>query len=94
MEVEDDDDVVSWGPLVSQMRKKARTISGFADGGPWADCGARPNRCPSALFYIFFFFPLFLFLFSNSFIFFSNLIQINSNQFVNFSKNQLNILRQ
>jgi hypothetical protein len=54
MEVEDDDDVVLWGPLVSQMKKKAHTISGFADGGPWADCGAGPNRCPSALFYIFF----------------------------------------
>jgi hypothetical protein len=39
-------------------------------------------------------FPLFLFLFSISFISFSNLVQIDSNQFVNFSKIQVNSLRQ
>jgi hypothetical protein len=48
--------------------------------------------CPSSLFFLFILFILFRFLIS--FIDFAKMLQINSNQFVKFSRIQLNILRQ
>jgi hypothetical protein len=70
-----------------------RTGSGF----PGVGRGPKlmPSQMVSPVLFIFFFFSflLFFFCFLYSFISFSNLIQINSNQIVNFSKIQLNILR-
>jgi hypothetical protein len=62
--------------------------------GPRAETGAGPKGFPGILLYFFSFFLLFLFYFLISFITFANLVQIDSNQFVNFSKIQRNKLGQ
>jgi hypothetical protein len=49
---------------------------------------------PQAFFHIFLFLFLFFFSFLIYFILFANLIQINSNHFLNFSKIQHNVLKQ
>jgi hypothetical protein len=80
----------SWGPLIREMRERELgTGSGYRLVGPWAASGVGLNRCPSALFIFFLSFLLFFFLFPISFITFANLVQIESNQFVNFSKIQI-----
>jgi hypothetical protein len=71
-----------------------RTVSEKSLGGLWAASFAGPKGFREPFYIFFFFSPLFLFLFSISFISFSNLVQIDSNQFVSFSKIQLNTVRQ
>jgi hypothetical protein len=67
---------------------------GFELGGPQAVSSSGPKGSPRgpSLFFPFIFLLFFCFLYF--FISFSNLIQIDSNQNANFSKIQLNILRQ
>jgi hypothetical protein len=69
---------------------------GDAEGGAGPDrvqLGLGPRVGPVGQF-SFFLFWFFSFCFLFCFISFSKLVQIDSNQYVNFSKNQLNILRQ
>jgi hypothetical protein len=69
------------------------TLSGGGNAGPGPKAGLG-RLVPCGLFYIFFcvlFFFFFCFLIY--FISFANLIQINSNYFLNSSKNQHNVLK-
>jgi hypothetical protein len=81
-----------WDPLLVRERRKEGYRFGFLNG-PQTRFAAGPKFVPEAHSY---FFPLFLFFFCflYSFITISNLVQIDSNQFVNFPKIQLNNLRQ
>jgi hypothetical protein len=80
----------SWGPGVSERGKK-RSVSvwaGFLGHRLFSILGRFVALGPFVYFFLLSSFP---FLFSISFISFSNLVQIDSNQFVNFSKIQINI---
>jgi hypothetical protein len=37
-----------WGPPVGGRRRRADTLSGLSQDGPWAKSGAGPNRSPMA----------------------------------------------
>jgi hypothetical protein len=86
------------GPAVSEREGGNKTYRFGLLNGPrlalallgWTG----PFRSVSPLFPFFFVLKPFSFLFLVYFISFSKLVQIDSNQFVNFSKNQLNILSQ
>jgi hypothetical protein len=84
---------VAWqvGPTRQRGRRETEGTGSEIVAGLRATCGTGPDLPPWPFFYIF---PLFLFLFLVYFISFSKLVQIDSNQFVNFSKTQHNILRQ
>jgi hypothetical protein len=79
-----------WGPCVRERRKKIEgvPVRGFGwaavVGLDWAD------SVQIFLFSFFFFFLFILFCFTNSLITFANMLQINSNQFLIFSKIQIN----
>jgi hypothetical protein len=83
-----------WGLHISEWREKWCTDLERNPGGLWATSFARPKGFLEALFFLFPFLFFFYFLISISFINFSNLVQIDSKQFVNFSKIQLNNLGQ
>jgi hypothetical protein len=74
--------------LSEREEKEEVTGSGERGVGPQADYSSGPNGSPGPFNYFF------LFLFSISFITFSFVLQIDSNQFLKFSKIHLNILRQ
>jgi hypothetical protein len=82
------------GPARQQGREKNtyRFRIGFLGRGPDLELGQIVSLGPFFMFFLLFF--LFFFCFLISFITFANLVQIDSIQFVNFSKIQLNILRQ
>jgi hypothetical protein len=63
---------------------KRRDTGSFCFPGLRAGSSAGPKGFPEALFYFYFFFLLFFFCFLISFVAFANLVQIDSNQFVNF----------
>jgi hypothetical protein len=85
LEVEDDSRADEGVPPVSRGERGRGTGSGFLVSRPWAVSGTGPIWFPLAFFY---FFVLFLFLFSVFYFFitFAFVIQKASNQFVNFSK--------
>jgi hypothetical protein len=87
--------VLTRGVLLSAgERGRGDTLSGLAPGGPWASFGAGLEVFPAALFMFFLLFFLFFFCFLISSINSSNLVQIDSNQFLKFSKIQGNKSRQ
>jgi hypothetical protein len=84
-----------WGPCVRERKREKGTDLGCGENGPRPDSVAGPRGSPGPFIYIFFlsfFFLLFCFLIS--FITFSNLVQIASNQFCKIPKIQSNILEQ
>jgi hypothetical protein len=82
------------GATVSVREKKRGYRFGCGKNGPWAASVTWPKGFPGVHFYFFCVLSFSLFCFPISFITFSNLVQIDSNRFVNFSKIQLNILGQ
>jgi hypothetical protein len=86
-----------WGHPVSKRREGGGVpIRGRGGVGPWAGSGGRPDsvqRPLSPFFFVLLFF-CFSFLISYLFITFAKMHQIHSNQFLNFSKNQHNVLKQ
>jgi hypothetical protein len=87
---------VAWlvGSTRQWGKRETGTDSGEKVSGPRARFSAGPKRCPWPFFIFCSFFLLFLFCFLISFIAFVFDIQMTSNQFVNFSKIQLNIPEQ
>jgi hypothetical protein len=83
-----------WDPLVRGRRRGSRTGSGKGPDGPWASSGAGLEGSPATSFHIFFVLLFFFFLFSLLFITFAKLTQNHSNQFLNSSKIQSNVLNQ
>jgi hypothetical protein len=84
----------SWGPLVSEMRERAGYQFGLQVSWTMGRIWRWAEPLPLGPFLFFSLFSSFLFLFPISFITFANLVQIESNQFVNFSKIQINTVRQ
>jgi hypothetical protein len=83
--------VLMHGVLLSAgERGRGDTLSGLAPGGPWAGFGARLEMFPAALFMFFLLLFLLFFCFLISSITSSNLVQIDSNQFLKVSKTQGN----
>jgi hypothetical protein len=78
-----------WGPRVSERGQEMDTVSVKGVPGPRDDSDTGPKGSPGSFSYFSFSFS-FLFLFSNSFITFSNLVQIDSNQLCKVSKIQNN----
>jgi hypothetical protein len=84
-----------WDPLVGGRRRGGRTGLGEGPNGPWASSGAGLEGSLAASFHIFFVLLFFFFfLFSLLFITFAKLTQNHSNQFLNSSKIQSNVLNQ
>jgi hypothetical protein len=73
-----------WGLQVSEGEGGKQRTGSASLPGLRADSGTGPEGMPEALFY-FFSFLLFFFYFLYSFLTISNLIQTDSNKFVNFS---------
>jgi hypothetical protein len=85
--------VLTTGPTGQRGKEGERdTFLGLFPAGPWASSDPRPNRVPAAFYSFSFFFSLFFFCFLYSFILFAKMLQINSNHFQKYSKNQCNDL--
>jgi hypothetical protein len=89
---EGEEDADSTGPLSARGREGGVPLRSEGLGGPWAASAAGPKFIPGALLLIFYVLSFSLFCFSDLFISFAFLLQNDSNQIVNFPKNEQNIL--
>jgi hypothetical protein len=79
------------GPTVSEGRRGNGTDSGCGVNRSWTSSSSGPNGFPGVLFIFLFSFLLFFSVFRISFVSFAKMLQINSNHFQKFSKNQHNV---
>jgi hypothetical protein len=88
LEVGDD----RWVPPVSEGEREEGCTGSGEVSGPRARFFVGPKGLPGVLFLFSFLFFFFFFCFLISFVSFAKMLQINSNQFQKFSKNQCNDL--
>jgi hypothetical protein len=85
--------VLTTGPTGQRGKEgEGDTVSGLFPAGPRASSDPRPNRVPAAFYSFSFFFSLFLFCFFILSYHLQKKLQINSNHFQKYSKNQCNDL--